>query len=171
MPRNIELKARCPDLPLAASRSKSLGAREAGILNQVDTYYHVKQGRLKLRTIDNDRAELIFYHRDNSSEVRPSDYQIVAITDPAALNVVLSQSLGVIARVRKRRRLLLWENVRIHLDDVDQLGTFLEFEAVVSPAADEATSHRRVAELRAALQISDADLIDSSYSDLLLKRL
>jgi predicted adenylyl cyclase CyaB len=167
MARNIELKARCADLEQAAARSFALGAREAGVIEQVDTYYNAAVGRLKLRVIDGTRGELIAYRRDNSAEIRPSDYHIAPIADFQSLHTVLKASLGVKVVVKKRRRLLLWENVRIHLDAVEQLGTFLEFEAVVGELADEIVSQHRVEQLRAALQIADCDLIESSYSDLL----
>ena len=69
--------------------------------------------------------------------------------------------------VRKRREILLWDNVRIHLDEVDGLGTFLELEAVVDERHDEATCHAQVARLMPALGLAESDLIAASYADLL----
>lgn len=170
MPRNIELKARCPDPAAAAGCALAMGARDAGVLLQVDTYFHVKSGRLKLRVIDGQRAELILYSRPNAAEIRASDYHIAQVPDPAGARALLGRSLGVLVEVRKRRRLLLWENVRIHLDDVEGLGSFLELEAVVGDAGDETVSRERAERLRDVLGVADAELIESSYSDLLLER-
>ena len=73
--------------------------------------------------------------------------------------------------VLKRRRLFVWEGVRIHLDDVEDLGTFIEFEAVVesgSGADAIAAAREKVARLRAELEIEDDDLVAVGYADLLL---
>ena len=83
------------------------------------------------------------------------------------LKAALTSALGLRGEVRKRRELLLWHNVRIHLDHVDQLGDFVEFEAVVAHTDDEATAHERLQTLAAALAINPADRIAVSYSDLL----
>jgi predicted adenylyl cyclase CyaB len=166
--RNLELKARCRDLARAADAAIALGATRAGVLEQLDTYFHFPHGRLKLReTIGRDGAELIAYDRANDPAVRGSDYHVIPIADAAAMKAALTKRLGVRGEVRKRRELFLWHNVRIHLDDVAGLGTFLEFEAVISPADDdEAISRERLARLSQAIAIRDDDRIAVSYSDL-----
>ena len=166
--RNIELKARCPDLPAAANAARGIGARDHGLLIQTDTYFRVPNGRLKLRETAGKPAELIWYVRPNETSFRRSDYYVLPIPEPLATKAALSASLGVRGVVAKRRELLLWHNVRIHLDQVDRLGSFIEFEAVVGgDDADEATSHRRLTELAQAIDVRDEDRIAVSYSDLL----
>ena len=164
--RNIELKARCPDLARAAAAAKDIGATRAGELRQCDTYFHVPTGRLKLRETDGKPAELIAYARADSPEFRDSRYHLVPAPDPAALKTALASVLGVRGEVRKVRELWMYHNVRIHLDAVAGLGTFTEFEAVISSAADEAASQERLETLTSALGIGDDDRISVSYSDL-----
>jgi predicted adenylyl cyclase CyaB len=165
--RNLELKARCPDLPRAAGAALAIGATREGLLEQVDTYFQFPHGRLKLReTTGRGGAELIAYERANDTAVRGSDYYVIPIAEPAAMKAALTKRLGVRGTVSKRRELLLWHNVRIHLDDVAGLGTFLEFEAVISPTDDEHVSRERLARLTGALAIRDDDRIAVSYSDL-----
>lgn len=164
---NIELKARCPDLQIMRNRAIRAGAKPAAILHQTDTYFHCTSGRLKLREINNERAELIAYHRDDHPESRKSEYSVIPVPDPASLKAALQATLGIRGQVIKRRELWLWRNVRIHLDDVQGLGTFMEFEAVVSERFDEAASKSNLEEIRGLLQIPDSDLIAVSYSDLL----
>jgi adenylate cyclase class IV len=165
--RNVELKARCGDLAAARAASEHLGARAAGVLDQLDTYFHCINGRLKLReTAGVTPAELIWYQRANDARVRPSDYRLVAVPNPVELKTALAAALGVRGEVRKRRQLLLWHNVRIHLDDVESLGTFVEFEAVITPGEDEASAHQRLAALCNALSIQPTDYLPESYSDL-----
>jgi adenylate cyclase class IV len=165
--KNIELKARCGDLAETARRALAAGAVRAGVLEQADTYFHVPNGRLKLRETVGKPAELIWYARANDPAVRDSNYYLIPTPDPEVTRVALGQALGVRGRVVKRRELLMYHNVRIHLDEVNGLGTFLEFEAVISPDAAEAISLERLATLTAALGVRDEDRIARSYSDLL----
>ena len=99
--------------------------------------------------------------------VRGSDYQLVSISDSAALLAALTAALGVRGAVVKRRELWMWQRVRIHLDEVERLGTFIELEAVMAAAEPDELGQQKVATLRERLQIADADLVGVSYSDLL----
>jgi len=168
--RNIELKARCADLRGAARAALGIGATRVGELRQVDTYFRFAHGRLKLRETDGvgtGGAELIAYERADDPAFRSSDYYVIPVSHPADMKAALSKKLGVRGEVRKRRELFLWHNVRIHLDDVADLGTFIEFEAVITPADAEPASRDRLARLSEALSIRDEDRIAVSYSDLL----
>ena len=167
--RNLELKARYADHASAEAKLQKLGATREWSLRQVDTYFVVPRGRLKLREQQGRAvAELIAYDRPNETAVRASDYQLVPVPDPAALKLALTRTLGVRVVVAKRRTLWMWHNVRIHLDQVESLGTFLEFEAVLpSPDEPDGPSRERLDQLTGLLHISDADRIGGSYSDLL----
>jgi adenylate cyclase class IV len=167
--RNIELKARCVDLDAAAKAVAGLtpAPRESGTLDQIDTYFCCARGRLKLREIVGIKSELIWYDRSDVAESRKSDYRLVDVPDPAALRVALGAGLGVRGTVSKRRRLLMWHNVRIHLDQVEGLGSFVEFEAVITPGESEAVGHKRLAVLCRTMAITPADYCDASYADLL----
>jgi|SRR5579871_2469811 len=164
--RNLERKARCADLQAAAAAIERLGAQFAGVLEQTDVYFPVPHGRLKLRTITGQPAVLIWYERPNETTARWSHYHLVPISDPLALRAALAAALGQRGEVRKRRELWLWHNVRIHLDDVVGLGTFVEFEAVMSADDDETTAHKRLIELAATLGLRSEDDVAGSYGDL-----
>src|ERR1044071_549990 len=140
--RNIELKARCGDLIGAREVALRLGARDGGVQNQIDTYFNVSHGRLKLREIDGERAELISYDRADVACGRDSWYRIVAVVSPRELAESLGAACGVRGKVVKRRQIYLYHNVRIHLDTVEGLGTFVEFEAVMGAAEEDATSRQ-----------------------------
>ena len=162
--RNIELKARCGDLTLAAERATALGARQVGVLEQTDTYFHAARGRLKLRESAGRAAELIAYERADSASVRDSVYYIATITDVPGTMRVLESALGVRAVVRKSRILLTWHNVRIHLDTVEGLGTFVEFEAVMGVGENDVDSRARISELAAGMNLGAWE--STSYGDL-----
>ncbi len=167
MPRNLELKARLADIAAARTIAVGLATETLGVQRQVDTYFHCPHGRLKLREIDGQRAQLVWYARDNHTDVRPSDYVLAPVDDGAALHLALTQALGVRGTVEKRREIFLYHNVRIHLDEVVNLGSFLEFEAVLGPTADESVSRTRLAHLNGAFDLSPSDLLSGSYSDML----
>lgn len=168
--RNIELKARLADLERARDVALELATNRAGIEQQIDTYFHVANGRLKLRQINGLSAVLIWYGRANEAGPKASDYQLVPVSNPETLKLALARAQGVKVVVDKRREIYLWHNVRIHLDDVAGLGTFLEFEAVMQPDIPDGLGRSQIAELRQRFAVGDEDLIEASYSDLLLER-
>jgi homotetrameric cytidine deaminase len=165
---NVELKARDPDPAATEARLHSLGAAPAATLHQRDTYFRTRSGRLKLRTDSSASSELIAYRRPDDAEPAESAYVLAPVSEPDAVAEALEAALGTVVTVSKRRRLFLWEGVRIHLDDVDGLGSFVEFEAVLPDAGDLDTARAKVARLRESLGISDDALVPTGYADLLL---
>jgi homotetrameric cytidine deaminase len=166
---NIELKARDPDPSGTAACCLALGASDQGVLAQSDTYFAARRGRLKLRVEQGALGgELIAYRRDDSPEAVESGYVLAAVAAPQELAEALDAALGTVVVVSKLRRLFLWEGVRIHLDDVEGLGNFVEFEAVLPEAGDVATARSKVDRLRAELGISDEALVSVGYADLLI---
>ena len=158
--RNLEIKARDPDPRRSLELALAAGAEDQGELVQRDTYFGNAHGRLKLREQTPGDTELIQYRRADEPGPRASDFRLVPVADADGLREALDAALGTLVVVDKRRRLLLWDGIRIHLDEVDGLGRFVELEA---PGEGE-----RLGELRAQLEIADDDLVAVSYSDLLL---
>jgi adenylate cyclase class IV len=197
--RNIEIKARCGDIERARRVAIQIATHRLGVQWQVDTYFACPHGRLKLRQIraaddsgaDTETAELIWYVRPDQPHAKASDYRLVPVSDPKGLAAALSAALGTTAVVRKRREIFLYRNVRIHLDEVEGLGTFVEFEAVLEvpmatsarpvPIADAAATiaaDNRGAAAGAAdtslldylaeqFSIAGEDLLEGLYGDLL----
>jgi homotetrameric cytidine deaminase len=166
---NLELKARDADPPQTEARCRALGAFDHGMLHQRDTYFAGRHGRLKLREQDGTGPELIAYRRPDTAEAEESAFIRAAASDPDALREALGAALGETVVVVKRRRLWMWEHVRIHLDDVEGLGTYIELEALVGPGLNTPQeAAEKVARLRSELAIADEALIAVSYSDLLL---
>jgi adenylate cyclase class 2 len=164
--RNVELKARDPDRERSLATCDDIGAEPHGVLVQRDTYFQVPQGRLKLREEKGARPHLIAYERPDRVGERESRYRIIEVGEPGELRAALNTALGVRAVVAKERRLFLWQGVRIHLDRVDGLGDFIEFEAVADAGSDLSQEEARVASLRRALGIDEADLVAGSYCDM-----
>lgn len=163
--RNLEFKARIEDANALVARARALGADLWGDLRQTDTYFAVRRGRLKLRETVGHQAELIYYERDEEGERRPSDYSVTYFKDAEGLKEALTKALGVRTRVRKRRTLLVLDTTRIHVDNVEGLGSFLEIEVPVRE--DEEAAHRQLQSLVSALGFSWEDCIRKSYADLI----
>jgi homotetrameric cytidine deaminase len=166
MRRNVELKARDPDPERSLAACRELGAEDRGLLRQRDTYFRAREGRLKLREEAPGGAALIQYRRVDAAEARESAYRVIEVADPEAMRAALAAALGTLVTVDKERRLLLWDDVRIHLDEVAGLGTFVELEAVAPPASDLSAEHAKVAHLVEALGIGE--IVAGSYADRLL---
>jgi len=164
--RNLEAKFRLTDLGTACTHAEAIGFTFRGILVQRDTFFIVQHGKLKLRE-QPDGAWLIHYRREEAEGLELSNYEMVAVANPEATRAMLSAATGVVAEVRKQRRLLMRGNIRLHLDSVDGLGEFGEIEAVLGEG-DEAESYRAtVAEILGALEVRDGDLIGASYFELM----
>jgi adenylate cyclase class IV len=165
--RNLEVKAIDPDPQATLQAVLGLGAEDRGLLHQRDTYFHAVIGRLKLREAPPQPAELIAYDRAELAGPKVSLYRVVPVADHVALIDALSDSLGVRCVVEKARRLLLWRNVRIHLDRVTGLGHFVELEAVATAPGGLEVERDRVERLREVLGIADERLVSRGYADLL----
>lgn len=163
--QNVEFKAELRDLPLARSICKALKATWVGELQQTDTYFRVASGRLKKRETVGEETEFIFYDRAN--RIRPKISQFTIYSEQHALERFGTAPLPIWLVVKKKRDLWIHGNVRIHLDQVEGLGNFLEFEALVSKDNNVPKCHDAIAELRTAFHPVLGEAIDRGYSDLL----
>ncbi len=166
MRRNIELKALDPDPARSLAVCRGLGAEDKGVLRQRDTYFRARSGRLKLREEEGAGAVLIQYDRHDDAVARESRYRLTRVEDPDDLRASLDAALGTLVVVDKERHLFLWDGVRIHLDTVQGLGSFVELEGVAPPESDLGPEREKVARLQRDLGI--AEVLTDSYSDRLL---
>lgn len=169
MPSNIEIKARARNLEEMKSRAEKLSDSAVQVIPQEDTFFNTPQGRLKLRVLA-DHAQLIYYTRPDQDGPKRSDYHITRSTDPANLKRVLELAYGIRGVVKKTRYLYLVGQTRVHLDDVDGLGQFMELEVVMQDGQSDAEGQAIAEGLMSALGVERADLIDGAYMDLLEKR-
>jgi homotetrameric cytidine deaminase len=167
--RNVEFKARDADPAATLQAALDAGAVEEGVLRQVDTYFNVQHGRLKLREQEPGGAWLIPYQRVDAAEARVSEYDVIDAFDAEGVKAALAATLGVEIVVDKRRRLLLLGTIRIHLDEIEGLGSFVEVEAVVPEDGDLDAEYARVVALREALAIPADAILAEGYADLLAR--
>lgn len=168
--RNVEIKTRVESLAPFRARLRAMkGAVREPVVRQTDWYFRVPKGRLKLRVHGGRRSgTLIAYVRPNRRAARASDFQLMLVAYPAATRALLEAMFGLRVCVRKRREVWICKNARVHLDQVDGLGRFLEIEVCVTRGAAQARALMKT--LRAALGVEDATLIAGSYSDMLGRR-
>lgn len=169
--KNIELKVIASDFKKIKLVLKEYGAEFKGILVQVDTYYNSKKGRLKIREINNNKFQLIFYNRPDKIGSKVSDYEVIEFDKKRneQAKLVLKKVLGEKIIVSKIRNLWIYKNTRIHLDKVVELGNFLELETVVNKInmKQGKIEHNKIIEL---LGLGKHKKIKGSYSDLLLRK-
>lgn len=169
MPRNLEIKVKVDDVSLLEKVAIDLGAKFGGDFVQVDTYFDIADGRLKLREFDDgDEAELIFYQRDETNERRWSDYEVIPVCEAGKLKNLLLRIFGLKVVVEKRRKIYLYENARIHLDKVKNLGDFVEFEVIYKDDAKQAEELLEF--LIRRFNLKQENFILVSYSDLLIQK-
>ena len=167
MPRNVEIKARVRDAEALRQRVDTLADTPAEVIEQLDTFYITPRGRLKLRVLAPDRCELIQYTRADDSAAKTSAYEIVRSDDPAAFSRILESALPIRGVVTKRRHLYLIGQTRVHLDEVEGLGTFMELEVVLSKGQTSQYGAKIADDLMTKLGIQPDDLISGAYIDLL----
>lgn len=167
MPSNIEIKARVADFERKCVLAEGLSGTPPQIIEQCDTFFPCARGRLKLRRFSDLAGELIAYDRSDTTASKRSDYLICASATPDLLLETLSTALGTGVTVTKRRRLYLLGQTRIHLDEVEGLGTFLELEVVLTPDQSAEEGHRIASEIMQKLEVGEEDLLACAYADLI----
>jgi predicted adenylyl cyclase CyaB len=167
MAANIEIKAHLTDLEATRRLTLAMADTPVEQIVQEDIFFNVPDGRLKLRRFADRSAELIFYKRDDVAGVKQSEYQIHPVSDPQSLINLFDVAFGQRGVVRKTRHLYLVGQTRIHLDQVDGLGDFLELEVVLKEGQLRAEGEAIARDLMERLEVASADLIDVAYIDLL----
>lgn len=163
--QNVEYKAELRDVALGRTIAASINALQVGVLEQTDTYYRVPDGRLKKRETRGSPTEWIFYSRPDRSKAKLSTFTIYP-------DVMAQQRFGTIGLptwivVKKVRELWTFDGVRIHLDTVEGLGTFVEFEALICPERSMTKAHQQVEQLRQAFKPAIGEPISRGYADML----
>lgn len=166
---NVEIKANCADLNRVEAILLSLGAEYKGLDPQCDTYFNVPNGRLKLREGVVESGNLIQYFREDNATAKGSNIALYKTANSALLKQVLSSSLGIMATVNKKRKIFFIANVKFHLDEVENLGTFVEIEAIDADGTLGAMQlNSQCNYYMEKLGINIDDLLPHSYSDMLL---
>ncbi len=165
--RNVEIKARLSNPDHTASIAAQIADSGPVMIEQEDVFFNCSKGRLKLRTFSDKTGQLIYYNRDSGNGPSECNYSIVETSDPSPIHSILTEALGVRGIIRKSRTLYMVGQTRIHLDDVSGLGKFVEIEVVLSPGQTTSEGTDIALSLMQQLGISENDLIDEAYIDML----
>ncbi|HEV2231769.1 MAG TPA: class IV adenylate cyclase [Terriglobia bacterium] len=163
---NFEFKARLKNDARVRAALRDLRARYIGTDHQVDTYFRVPVGRLKIREGRIENA-LIFYRRSNERRARQSKIEIMMLSRRNSIREILTAALGVLVVVDKRREIYFVGNVKIHLDRVRGLGKFAEVEAI-SREGSLVKIRNQARKFQKLFGITASDIVPQSYSDLIL---
>jgi adenylate cyclase class IV len=167
MARNVEIKARVCELEAIRTRARSLASSPGEVLQQTDTFFAVPSGRLKVREFPDGTGELISYQRSDQRGPKESVYTRYPCQNARALSETLGRVLPVRGIVLKMREVFLVGRTRIHLDQVQNLGSFVELEVVLSDGESAEHAEHVALELLQKLEISETGLLAQAYIDLL----
>lgn len=166
MSRNVEIKARLAEPAAFRARVEELADEGPILLEQDDTFFHSRRGRLKLRK-QGGGSELIYYERTDLTGPAESQYFTESFEDPATIEAMLSVALEIRGTVRKSRRLYRIGPTRIHIDEVLGLGSFVELEVELDATQRTSEGEAAAQELIDKLELKEEDMVASSYIDLL----
>ncbi|RLD73817.1 MAG: adenylate cyclase [Bacteroidetes bacterium] len=166
---NIEIKARCNDHEVVRKILISGNAEFKGIDHQIDSYFKVNSGRLKLREGNIENA-LIHYNREDKDEPKESDVLLYKTSKNSLLKELLTKALDKLITIDKEREIYFIGNVKFHLDKVKELGKFIEIEAIGKGDEDKSALLQQCKFYLNLFGISKDDLIPFSYSDMLIEK-
>lgn len=172
MPTNVEIKAKLHTqkrFEETKQLAQKLSDQPMQVIVQEDTFFPSSSGRLKLRVFSPEAGQLIFYDRADDAGPKQSFYDLADTKEPQKLKSVLTKALGTTGVVAKTRYLYMVGQTRIHLDEVKDLGYFMELEVVLkdSQSAEEGTAIAK--DLMQQLQVGEEDLLQGAYMDMLVK--
>lgn len=167
--QNFEFKAKVDDIEVYEQKLRSLKPRFKGIDHQIDTYFNVPHGRLKLR-MGNIENALINYDREDTANSKSAQIILYEHEADEALKEILVKQLGVKVVVEKKRKIYFIENVKFHFDLVDQLGDFIEVEATDSRGAFTLKELKEQCDYYFDFfGLANSSKVATSYSDLMLE--
>jgi adenylate cyclase class 2 len=165
---NYEFKARLKNERRIRAALKALRARFVGVDHQVDTYFRVQRGRLKVREGRFENA-LIFYQRANLRRARESRVRMLELLPRSPMKEIFARALGVLAVVDKRREIYFAGNVKVQLDRVRGLGRFVEVEAI-SRRGNVRKIRQQARRFQQLFAIAESEVVAESYSELVLSQ-
>jgi len=171
MASNIEIKARVDDFEALKTRAESISDKPLEIIPQEDIFFNTEKGRLKLRVLAPDLGYLIYYERPDQDGPKRSDYHLAKTNDPGNLKTALSLALGIRGVVKKTRYLYMAGQTRIHLDEVEGLGQFMELEVIMREDQNDAEGQAIAEDLMRRLGVREEALLEGAYMDLLESRM
>ncbi len=166
MAENIEIKAKAGDFNRQKMIAETLCMHPGKQIWQEDIFFKISKGRLKLRIFDSGSGELIYYMRADSIGPKVSKYEISVTNEPDSLKNILTSSLGVRGVIKKQRTLYKIGFTRIHFDQVEDLGNFIELEFVMQDNSSKNEALQTVRNLMEKLEIQDKHLINKAYIDM-----
>ncbi|MGV2904996.1 class IV adenylate cyclase [Achromobacter sp. AGC25] len=170
MARNVEIKAQVDSLAAIEPLAAALSGQEPVFIAQDDTFFTCTHGRLKLRAFADGTGELIFYQRADDTGPKESFYVISPTDSPSTLRDALTLAYGAIGRVKKQRTVFMAGRTRLHLDNVEGLGEFLELEVVLRDGESAEAGMEEARTLMQSLGVAPTQLLSGAYLDLLADR-
>jgi adenylate cyclase class 2 len=165
--KNYEIKCKVANYKKLKNSINKIKNFAYSVEKQIDIYYKVNHGRLKLRIINDGKGALIFYEREEQTNKRISKYIISETNNFIQLDAILRKQFKVLISVQKKREVYIYRNIRIHLDYIKNLGRFLEIEIIYENLKNAKSQMKKII---SKLNLNENDFIKESYSDLLITK-
>ncbi|MFD2245157.1 class IV adenylate cyclase [Pontibacter ruber] len=164
---DITIKARCYNPAKVESILLEHGAQYVGLDVQTDTYYEADYGKLKHRQ-GNIENVLIHYNRKSGGGTKQTEV-LLYLKHPGAETInQICGSQKVLAQVKKLRKIFFIGNVKFHIDYLEELGHFVEIEAIdLDGSLGLDMLNQQCHYYKELLQIEEDDLVTSAYTDLI----
>ncbi|CAD6190157.1 unnamed protein product [Caenorhabditis auriculariae] len=170
MRQSIVIKARVQDNEKMENAIFEMTESLGTVFLQEDVYFNVPQGNLKLRIMHPNRCgQLIFNEISKKSGHKLSESQITEVEDVLAMRATLGAALGERGTIRKKRRVFVLDDVRIYLDDVDEVGNFIDIAVTLKGSHDDC--EKRAEDVRRKLGVDQSAVVPSAYLDLLMSQM
>ena len=165
---NFEIKTKIDNQSEILERIKKIGAVYKEKMNQTDYYFKTGTNKEKIREISDREMYLISYKRTERKGKKDSNYTITTLSLEQKESFLKNNRL--LCMVSKARQLWMYKNTRIHIDNVDELGDFVELETVIINISED-QGLEEFNEVISKLKIDLEKTEPYSYSDLILSKI
>ena len=170
MARNVEIKAFIENKDILLKKVNNISTKWPELLIQKDTFFNFPFGKLKLREINKTQFEIILYFRNSLFWPKKSKYYRFKINNLCRTKKILGFFLWIKWIVKKQRKLFYTNQTRIHIDNVESLGDFIELEVEMKDNESIQSGVDIANNLIDYFWIKSKSLIEKSYLDILLSK-
>lgn len=175
--REIEVKARLKDKAGFLKRAEQLGITFGPVISQTDTIFlgehseHDPEWNIFRLRKEKDKALLTMKYKASSRAYDRHEREL-EVSDEKSMTDILAR-VGYIEDISytKHRQVAKYNTVELCLDEVEDLGWFVEAEILTDDTADADAVQAELWELLQQLGIKPADRLDKTYNELMREKL
>jgi len=169
--RSLTFVAQCPDPEAFESAVFNLTDSLGYVSTEQCTYFNVIRGELKIKVAKPNQdkyGELIAYKRIETpiENVYLAEGSCTYIQDVDFLQSTLRVALTELGTLHAKRRVFVKDNIRINLDDLEDLGIYVEIDLGISSSQPTQDDLDLIRDIQKQLGLKDNQLLPHSYLEL-----